>query len=108
METMSSTLRAGRSRDGALAKMWAFDFDDPTNPTTHRFGSSDPLPLEIGGAKGDSGGGVFINLDGRWQLCGIVSGGLNRQVKYGSVAALARVSSANAWIDSVTRVPPAR
>lgn len=80
-----------------------FDFDNPTDSTTNRFGSSEALPLEIGGSKGDSGGGVFLQLEGRWQLCGIVSGGLNRQVRYGSVAALARVSSANAWIDSVTR-----
>lgn len=79
-----------------------FDFDDPVDSTTNRFGSSEPLPLEIGGSKGDSGGGVFLQVGGRWQLCGIVSGGLNRQVRYGSVAALARISSANAWIDSVT------
>jgi hypothetical protein len=85
-----------------------FDFDDPVDPTANRFGSSEPLPLEIGGSKGDSGGGVFLQVDGRWQLCGIVSGGLNRQVRYGSVAALARVSSANAWIDSVTGVHGAK
>jgi hypothetical protein len=78
-----------------------FDFDSPLNSETNRFGSPTPVALEIGGAKGDSGGGVFTQEAGDWQLVGIVSGGLNRSVRYGSVAALARVSTANAWINSV-------
>lgn len=78
-----------------------FDFDSPLSPASSRFGSPEPLECEIGGSKGDSGGGVFMQHDGKWQLVGIVSGALNRQIKYGSMAALARISSANAWIDSV-------
>ncbi|HYO81077.1 MAG TPA: trypsin-like serine protease, partial [Bryobacteraceae bacterium] len=64
-------------------------------------GSPEPLLKEIGGSKGDSGGGVFMLHGGKWQLIGIVSGALNRHIRYGSMAALARVSSANAWIDAV-------
>lgn len=71
------------------------DFDDPSDSGTNKFGSSKPLDLEIGGSKGDSGGGVFINEDGQQMLVGIVSGALNREIKYGAVMALARVSSAN-------------
>lgn len=78
-----------------------FDFDSPLSGRTNRFGAATPVPLEIGGAKGDSGGGVFAQEAGTWQLLGIVSGGLNREIRYGSVAALARVSTANSWIDSV-------
>lgn len=78
-----------------------FDFDSPLSQESNRFGSPDPLECEIGGSKGDSGGGVFMQNNGEWQLVGIVSGALNRQIRYGSMAALARVSSANSWIDSV-------
>lgn len=76
------------------------DFDSPETDTLNRFGSSFPLEFEIGGSKGDSGGGVFIYNNGHQELVGIVSGALNRQIKYGSVMALARISSANNWIDS--------
>jgi Trypsin len=80
-----------------------FDFDSPDSISTNKFGSPVPLELEIGGSKGDSGGGVFAKFDGEWKLVGIVSGALNREMKYGAVAALARVSSANYWIDSVIK-----
>jgi hypothetical protein len=80
-----------------------FDFDAPdsTALTSNKFGSAAPLELEIGGSKGDSGAGVFATINGKLMLIGIVSGALNRQIRYGAVAALARVSSANLWIDSV-------
>lgn len=78
----------------------ACDFDSPETDTLNRFGSPKPLEFEIGGSKGDSGGGVFIKKNGHQELVGIVSGALNRQIKYGAVMALARVSSANTWIDS--------
>jgi len=77
------------------------DFDSPDNPEMNQFGSSIPLQLEIGGSKGDSGGGVFMEKNGEKFLVGIVSGALNRNIEYGSVMALARVSKANEWIDSV-------
>ncbi|MBX2963733.1 MAG: trypsin-like serine protease [Cyclobacteriaceae bacterium] len=82
-----------------------FDFDSPISKLTNKFGSADPLDLEVGGSKGDSGGGVFGQFNNEWKLVGIVSGALNREIKYGSVAALARVSSANEWIDSVINAP---
>lgn len=78
-----------------------FDFDSPISNSSNKFGSAAPLDLEIGGSKGDSGGGVFAQFNNEWRLVGIVSGALNREIKYGSVAALARISSANEWIDSV-------
>ncbi len=77
------------------------DFDNPETDTLNHFGSPRSLNLEIGGSKGDSGGGIFMNNNGNQELVGIVSGALNRQIKYGSVMALARVSTANYWIDSI-------
>jgi hypothetical protein len=77
------------------------DFDPPGNQESNHFGSPIPLTLEIGGSKGDSGGGVFMDDNGTLVLAGIVSGALNRRIKYGSVMALVRVSKANEWIDSV-------
>ena len=76
------------------------DFDNPDNSELNHVGSSIPLELEIGGSKGDSGGGIFMNYNKQEVLVGIVSGALNRHIKYGSVMALARVSKANDWIDS--------
>jgi hypothetical protein len=77
------------------------DFDSPNTDEFNQCGSSIPLDYEIGGSKGDSGGGVFININGEMQLAGIVSGAVNRQLKYGSMLLFARVSSANTWIDTV-------
>lgn len=79
------------------------DFDSPESAEYNYFGSPIPLELEIGGSKGDSGGGIFMKENGKTFLVGIVSGALNRQIKYGSVMALARVSTANEWIDSVIK-----
>ena len=79
------------------------DFDNPASPEGNTFGSPEPLEMEIGGSKGDSGGGCFAKIDGKWQLVGVVSGGLKRDVKYGAVLALARVSSANHWIDAIVK-----
>lgn len=83
------------------ASVMVCDFDNPENAESNHFGSAVPLELEIGGSKGDSGGGIFMDNHGKTVLIGIVSGALNRQFKYGSVMSLARVSKANEWIDSV-------
>lgn len=77
------------------------DFDSPETEAFNHFGSPIPLELEIGGSKGDSGGGIFMEDNGQMVFVGIVSGALNREIKYGAVMALARVSKANEWIDSI-------
>ncbi|MCX2681412.1 trypsin-like serine protease [Galbibacter sp. EGI 63066] len=77
------------------------DFDSPETSDFNHFGSPIPLELEIGGSKGDSGGGIFMDYNGQMVFVGIVSGALNREIKYGAVMALARVSTANQWIDSI-------
>ena len=77
------------------------DFDSPNTDTFNHLGSLEPLEFEIGGSKGDSGGGVFTQLNGEWELVGIVSGAMSRDIKYGSIMTFARVSSANLWIEGV-------
>lgn len=77
------------------------DFDSPETSDFNHFGSPIPLELEIGGSKGDSGGGIFMEDNGQMVFVGIVSGALNREIKYGAAMALARVSTANEWIDSI-------
>lgn len=77
------------------------DFDDPENSELNQFGSPIPLELEISGSKGDSGGGIFMDESGTTVLVGTISGALSRQIKYGAVLSMTRVSHANGWIDSV-------
>lgn len=77
------------------------DFDNPDNGTSNICGSPEPVQFEIGGSKGDSGGGIFAEIDGELKLIGIVSGALGRNVKYGSAMLLCRISSSYDWIDSV-------
>ena len=51
------------------------DFDNPNNASDSSWGSSTPLPLEYLIAGGDSGGGLFINVDGIDLLAGVHSFG---------------------------------
>ena len=77
------------------------DFDSPEIDASNLLGSPTPLEFEIGGSKGDSGGGVFVEVDGQWQLVGIVSGALNREIKYGSLMAFASVPGSRSWIEKI-------
>ena len=83
------------------------DFDDPRSPAMSSWGSAVPLPLEYYSAGGDSGGGVYIDVDGLPQLAALVSFGLNGPVgttgsangNYGDLDGFTRVTPFNAWID---------
>jgi hypothetical protein len=85
------------------------DFDNPLNAAESDFGSPIPLALEGSVANGDSGGGVFINVNGTTYLSGIVSfvaardGSANSD--YGDVNGFGRISAALPWIISTTNVP---
>jgi hypothetical protein len=55
---------------------WAelfLDFDSPNSNCCNRMGESDPLPLEYLVNGGDCGSGLFILVNGEWQLAGICS-----------------------------------
>lgn len=72
------------------------DFDNPNDPGDNVFGSSDPLALEYSSAPGDSGGGLFIDVNGQMQLAGVTSFGASTDgatnSDYGDIAGFGRVS----------------
>lgn len=49
------------------------DFDIPGLESRNALGSATPEPLEGLASAGDSGGGLFAEMDGRWQLIGTFS-----------------------------------
>ena len=93
-----------RSADGG-ARILLADFDSGRNGDNN-FGSRSPLKLESLIAPGDSGGGLFQNINGQSYLTGITSFGWGRldgttDSDYGDVGGWTRVSSFNSWIDSI-------
>lgn len=82
------------------------DFDNPHTTADNNFGSATPLNLEYSIAPGDSGGGMFIDVNGIAMLAGVNSfdwGRLdgNPDADYGDVFGVTRVSQFNTWINSV-------
>ncbi len=113
----AGTKRAGRNRvdisgDETTAgsvvsigndRMLAIDFDRPGVPGESTLGSPLPLDLEYLTAPGDSGGGLFIEVDGEFLLAGVTSLGStldnDANSDYGDRAAFTRVSQFNDWIN---------
>ncbi len=79
------------------------DFDNPTDSSDSRWGSSIPLDLEYQTAGGDSGGGWFVSNAGRERLYAVHSIGLSFDETldndYGDAAGGTRVTRFNSWID---------
>lgn len=82
------------------------DFDHPDVPELNRIGDSNPLDLEYCPVGGDSGGGLFIFVDGSWYLAGIVSAftlKINDNINLGLAGSLiywTRLSDYTEWIES--------
>ncbi|MBN2893811.1 MAG: trypsin-like serine protease [Bacteroidales bacterium] len=114
-----NTSISGQTYNGGLL---AFDFDSPTGEVNSLgddevnsdeallgSGSSDAYATEFEGATipGDSGGPIFININGAWKVCGILSGGANDPFYdyvdggYGDISVFTRVSTSIDWILSV-------
>lgn len=79
------------------------DFDNPDSPADSRWGSATPLDLEYQTAGGDSGGGWFLNYEGRERLYAVHSVGVAfdglQDNDYGDAAGATRVTRFNSWID---------
>ena len=85
------------------------DFDNPNSAADSSWGSSTPLPYEFLPTLGDSGGGLFINVNGIDYLAGVDSVGTttimdgNVNSDYGDMAGFTRVSQFLSWIQSTTQ-----
>jgi secreted trypsin-like serine protease len=95
---------------GLTSTAFISDFDNPDG-STMTFGS-DPsaTPFEGNVASGDSGGGVFIDIDGVAHLAGITSftgefvSGNNS--KYGSISGANDLQQFHQWITDTTGIVP--
>lgn len=89
------------------------DFDSPDSDTNtlSDFGSSaEPLNLEGMGAPGDSGGAVFVQIDGVWYLAGVHSfladaNAGEVDARYGDVLGSVRVDYYADWINATVPEP---
>jgi hypothetical protein len=90
------------------SRLFLSDFDSPRNRNESKMGSNKPLDLEGMIGPGDSGGGVFIDVQGRSYLAGVNSfaGAYDGKVDsdYGDISGHTRVSAFNSWIDGVLGV----
>lgn len=87
-----------------LKSLLAFDFDNPESDKMNRTGSSTACTLEYIPGGGDSGGGVFIEYNGKWKLAGIVSRGVGSagldEGWYGSICFATRLAAFKKWIEA--------
>ncbi|TAK94933.1 MAG: trypsin-like serine protease [Verrucomicrobia bacterium] len=89
---------------GNPARVLGCDFDNPHTNADNSFGSATPLTLEGCVANGDSGGGVFVTINSRTYLAGVISfvaatdGSANAD--YGDVSGFGQISFVAPWINS--------
>lgn len=94
---------------GNPALLLGSDFDNPLVPGDSHFGDSTPLALEGCVTSGDSGGGVFVTVNGQTYLAGVISAVVaidgNANADYGDMSAFGRVTMFTPWISSVVPEP---
>lgn len=86
------------------------DFDSPTDPGLSTMGNSTPLSLEASISHGDSGGGLFVDLNGHWVEAGINDSGdwpFNSEPSgfsiYGYVDGFTRLSTYLSFVESTAK-----
>ncbi len=86
-------------------RLLIMDFDNPNDTSDSSMGTSSPMHRESLIAPGDSGGGLFIEVNGVMRLAGVHSFGsatdglINSD--YGDTSGHVRISKHNTWIDSI-------
>ncbi len=115
------TIVNGKSYNGGLL---AFDFDAPdgkyntlgdniVNDQEKELGKGNSAPeaLEMEGStvSGDSGGPIFIKIQGVWTVCGVLHGGIDnvaaglKDSSFGDISVYCRTASAKDWLQSVIK-----
>jgi hypothetical protein len=93
-----------QSADQPSSMLLLADFDHPYNSKLNAMGDVKPENLEFFPSGGDSGGGVFCEIEGVWQLVGIIHATrinrfkLRTQGLYGSTCSATRVATFTEWI----------
>ena len=98
-------------RDGkANPRILVSDFDNPRSALDNAVGSAAPTTLEFLSARGDSGGGVFLDTPFGPRLAGVISFGYandgRNNADYGDLMGTIRLSAFNSWIDQTLRSFP--
>lgn len=94
----------GGSKYGEHNLLLLCDFDHPTRTDCNTMGSAVPRPLEYICGGGDSGGGLFREKNGKWELVGICKGATYKMERfqetgfYGQEMRWTRVSIFHNWI----------
>jgi len=97
--------------DPPPANTLVYDFSDPTMATSSDLTNaitgktSAATDREGSPASGDSGGPMFMKLDGKWILVGLTSSGTDDKSRYGTVAYDTRVQSYATWISATIAAP---
>lgn len=111
----------GKSYNGGLL---AFDFDAPdgkyntlgdniVNDQEKELGKGNSAPealeMEGGTISGDSGGPIFIKINGVWAVCGVLHGGIDnvaaglKDSSFGDISVYCRTASAKDWLQSIIK-----
>ncbi len=111
----------GKSYNGGLL---AFDFDAPdgkyntlgdniVNDQERELGKGNSAPealeMEGGTVSGDSGGPIFIKINGLWTVCGVLHGGIDnvaaglKDSSFGDISVYCRTASAKDWLQAVIK-----
>lgn len=103
----------GPDFEGLFDTSFVADFDRPDGSTNVPGSTSTATPLEGNVAPGDSGGGVFVEIDGEYRLVGITSyratldsypAGSNS--RYGALSGATHLPLFHDWIAAETGIRP--
>ena len=110
MRAFTNVIDGFTPRAGLPQPSFFSDFDNPDGTSDSLSSGATPTRLEGNVTPGDSGGGVFVTVDGKRYLVGInsytsgFSPGLNS--RYGSLSGAAHLDFFHSWIFEQTGISP--